>query len=468
MRNLFINFFLIIHSYSLSPLSKLKTLHLNNNQLTTIEANALSRLTSVETIFLQQNKLTLKTQIFYDGKILEVPAGSPFQMLEELKTLNLANNSITSMFEDLTLRSLENLDLSYNLIDRIETQDLEGFARKPISIDLTFNRIEEIMYHSFTDQTAETIVYLNNNPIACDCRLLKFVKYLKTRSLPEAVNNPNLVTGDLTCAGPGNLTAKSVTSLHPLDLECPLDDPSTAKKFCPTDCECKTRPEDKLLRINCNASLNIKLPVASELNLNETELTMENKNLTEIPFDQSPGFKQVTKLLLSNNQISEIKLENLPPKLKVLDLNDNNLETLNNSVISFLRNSTTLEELTLSGNPWLCDCAHRDFMILVQNMNTKIPDYSLVKCKDERYFNTVNTADLCNEEANLFVMVICIITAIMSLILGGLAALYYKYQKQIKMWLYSHNMCLWFVTEEELDKVCVTFKKMVMIFLLIF
>ena len=126
---------------------------------------------------------------------------------------------------------------------------------------------------------------------------------------------------------------------------------------------------------------------------------------------------------------------------------------MNESVRNFITNSSTIEELTLSDNPWRCDCSNLKFVNFIQDIRSKVIDYKDVKCKDGRYFNTLKPSDLCTDN-NRFIMIISITLALFSLLICGPAALFYKYQKQIKMWLYSHNTCLWFVTEEELDKVC--------------
>lgn len=50
------------------------------------------------------------------------------------------------------------------------------------------------------------------------------------------------------------------------------------------------------------------------------------------------------------------------------------------------------------------------------------------------------------------IITLSVTVALVSLIIAILAALYYKYNMEIKVWLYAHQQCLWLVTEEEVDK----------------
>lgn len=439
-------------------MSRLTHLYLNDNQITSISSKAFIGIKSVEFITLQNNKLSLNAvgtaAIFENDKVGLLPTGSPFQKLEKLVTLNLANNSITSLFEDFTLGSLKSLNLSYNEISIISFDEFQSLGRDGLTIDLTHNQIEEVLFPPSIDpMTPMFTVHLNNNPIECDCNVLNFVKYLRNRNNTEVANNVRITAGDLKCERPENLRNFLVSTLEPLQLLCPLDSEETSMKRCPSDCECFVRLEDKHLLLNCAADLNVaQLPVASNLNLKHTELRMENNNLTSLPAEPSLGYKEITKLLVGGNELKRIILENLPAKLTLLQLNDNKLQTLDESVMNFISNSTTIEQLTLSGNPWICNCTTRPFINFVQKNHLKISDFSKMNCSDGRPLDQLTSSDLCNAD-NFFIVIISLVTAFMGLVLGALAALYYKYQKQIKMWLYAHNTCLWFVTEEELDKV---------------
>lgn len=440
----------------MKPLSKLTQLHLNDNQITTIESKAFIGITAVEIISLQNNQLTFDSEgdTLIDGVPLKLSVGSPFQRLEKLQHLNLARNEIRNLLEDYTLVSLRNLNLSHNQITMLSTDDLQSLSRDGLTIDLTHNRIEDINFRPIIDGTMSAVsVLLNDNPLNCDCHILHFIRHI--RNVTGTQSNIEVTVGDLKCAQPEIMMNKLVADLTPMELLCPLDNEETTKKLCPGECTCNVRPEDKYLILECDAAVDFyQLPIASELSLSHTELKIENSNLTDLPIaSRSPGYKQISKLILNNNSLTKVTAENLPSNLAVLELRDNKLTTLHKDLMESFSNSSF--NLSLAGNPWKCDCLNKDFFTAALKLNSVLKnfDFSKMVCDEDakRSFDLFKPEELCSSQ---FTMIVSIITAFMGLLLGGLAALYYKYQKQIKMWLYSHNMCLWFVSEEELDKVC--------------
>lgn len=64
----------------------------------------------------------------------------------------------------------------------------------------------------------------------------------------------------------------------------------------------------------------------------------------------------------------------------------------------------------------------------------------------------VMTSDqLCPDLDDVLVL-LCVMVALVSIIGVVSMALYFRYKMEIKVWLFAHQQCLWFVTEEELDK----------------
>ena len=68
-------------------------------------------------------------------------------------------------------------------------------------------------------------------------------------------------------------------------------------------------------------------------------------------------------------------------------------------------------------------------------------------CADKRSFKFLEPKDLCVQMIEVFVLVL-----MGTSILGLLSLICVIFKKQIKIWLYAHNCCLWWVTEEEADK----------------
>lgn len=72
-------------------------------------------------------------------------------------------------------------------------------------------------------------------------------------------------------------------------------------------------------------------------------------------------------------------------------------------------------------------------------------------CADGRQLLELSNNDLC-PVSQAPIIAGGITVASLGIVVGLLAAVYYRYQNEIKVWLYAHNLCLWLVTEEELDK----------------
>lgn len=121
-------------------------------------------------------------------------------------------------------------------------------------------------------------------------------------------------------------------------------------------------------------------------------------------------------------------------------------------VLKFLKHSKNLTQLTLHENPWKCDCDAKNFLNFIQTKFVTMPALLKVTCPGRNVsISEMTIIDFCPLNTTMIIS-ISIAISLTGLLIGIFGLLYYKYQRQIKVWLFAHQWCLWFVTEEELDK----------------
>lgn len=248
-----------------------------------------------------------------------------------------------------------------------------------------------------------------------------------------------VVFRDAKCSRPETMTGQLVRNLKRKDLTC-----NTINYF--SSCKCFYDELDESVHVNCSDQSLQTFPDLREdkitrIGINEIQFDYSNnllKNLPEIPFDYEFN---VTKLIAPNNSIVILNVNNMRDNLKVLDVRNNSLKYLNEDVMKKL---SKMEKVWLGGNHWQCDCSTVEYF---QSLKNVICDYDDIYCANiNKKLKDSTKFELC---FNWPLVAGC---GVSLGLLGIFTTLFYKFKKDIKIFLYAHDMCLWFVSEEELDE----------------
>jgi protein toll len=351
--------------------------------------------------------------------------------------------------------------LSYNNISVLRDVDMQ-FLAQDIKLNLSNNNIVEVDLKSLEhmvlsqdnlDVAPKVHVFLQANPLMCNCLLLDFVKYLQNELSPSVKKVYDISVDNLKCAGPGALTGRYVATLKELELTCPLDSNNTAIPKCPSQCKCEVRIADMTLVVNCANAKLTKVPELPErTGLSSIELNIQNNSITRLPLAGSPGYANVTKIYAQNNNISLLLRENIPASLQVLEIANNQLSFINTTVLEGLNATKQLHSISLSNNPWTCTCDTLDLLTFVQTRYKVMSDFDSIKCSGSgKKFSSLKPGEMCPTNQELLI-VLCICFVMLVVLISAITIFYYKYEQEIKVWMFAHHMCLWCVSEEELDK----------------
>ncbi|XP_076396670.1 uncharacterized protein LOC105663905 isoform X4 [Megachile rotundata] len=407
----------------------------------------------LKVVDLSYNKLTtLPDEIFYfsynlkylnlEGNRITSISRTVFQHLFFLRVLNMGRNQL-QVFEDIIplLRELSPdtsekayywwaprahlrvFNFSYNNIRQISTTDLI-FVESNITLDLRHNNIQHIQLNTKEESGNYEIIKGNieilvaNNPIICDCNLYDFLYYLDEKVRPAFQQFVHIMAENLTCRGPEWTNGILVSKLQWKTFKCPKSE------SCPTKCSCWIKPNERVFLIDC-----------SYKNLTAVPTDMNNIPYYRSKINQSIEISFLTKLRLANNNISNVSVKELPLNVDILELHNNNIKRLKSAVIQYLRNSTTLKTLTLHGNPWICDCDSRDFVDFIQSQTSqRILNLSMIECRDIKIpILKIRMEDVCPNNVMILIVGASFAVIIAALIISTVIALYYRYQREIKL-----------------------------------
>jgi len=463
-----------------ADLSKLSTLQLQNNGLIRLQDGVFRGMANLEKLLLSDNNLLeIQTQVlaplskslkninlannhlsFQGGVASEFfGAQSPMNMNLQLETMDLSYNNISEILYDWhNMNNLRELNLSHNSIGSLRLSDLNFSPIVNIVVDLRHNQIQEIgefYLASSMDSSREydsrftRILYLDDNPLFCDCDVYFLAKYMN-RTLPSVLNYWTIEAPQLTCQQPAELLNVGPTAVDPLLFVCPCDQEESP-------CGCQHRPYDKTVLINCQHQNLTRLPIqfpafpGYQIHMN---FSRNHVNLTSNQ-SLSLGLKQISALDLSYNGLTLADMDSpfwqdlklVYPDLLQLNLRRNLLTSVPERVIELWKETPQLR-LVLGGNPWLCSCSQRPLLNFLMTSWSRIEDYDDIYCENGEKLAALTLETMCSDISTAL-RVTAIVLPMVTIIILVTLALVYRHRRTLRAWMYTQRIFLSCITQEE-------------------
>ncbi|KAI4487755.1 hypothetical protein M0802_011860 [Mischocyttarus mexicanus] len=388
-------------------LEKLKMLDLSMNIIDSIPSGLFESLKCLVELNMEYNRLkyinietftSLKNLIIakFSNNLLDFSSEtkqlSPFYSNNLLRDLHLSNNRIQTFLSDWSVNhNLKFLNLSHNNISTILKEDFHfRFESSQLLVDLRYNNLRNIFLHDLEpmviSQTTKryVMVLIDHNPILCDCHLYDLIRYFQNEMHTSVYNYIEIVAQNLTCIHNDGTMGLTIKELNSSTYICPEDQHFKIDNKCQVNCTCSVRPKDNTRILDCS-NMNMSNFLIDEKRVHYVEnysliLNLTGNALTRMPSMEYLQSVNVTHLLLSNNRISEITIDKLPQTLKVLEMHNNSISRVDSKVINML-NPGFLNELTLSGNPFICDCDVEPLLNFVKLYRFNFNDLHKLKCR---------------------------------------------------------------------------------------
>ncbi|XP_053383278.1 uncharacterized protein LOC123564598 [Mercenaria mercenaria] len=412
-----------LHPGVFNWLHNLLILDLSRNKIKTLNQGQFKHLIKLEKVYLEYNEITELPDDFLKGQIhsLRILTLS-WNPLENIPVYPLYAEGVTRIFVShckinssgfqTLIESLSQNDLHSAHDDkavRTGSEFIWPFQPRTIlqpraTLDLSFNQIrtiENVVTSGPLILKFDSLLYffhvsLYRNPIDCTC--MSVMPYL-TSYINEYVVKSGNSRRSITwlCMYPLELKRTLVSTVSINETYCPI-----TVENCPERCSCFQRVTRQTANGHNNYSsttivdcrnLNItRLP--ETMSTGKLELWFQNTSLTQLT--ARDYFRNTTVLDASKNRINVIKSTAViaMTSLTSLKLDHNNLTSLPVQIMS-----TNIRTLTLSNNPFICDCHIRWMKSWLNESTTPVTDWNKIECT----YNTSQVNQMVSLSDSFFV-----------------------------------------------------------------
>lgn len=324
-----------------------------------------------------------------------------------------------------------------------------------MKVNLEYNNISQVLFpdgvrymeniytENLDDMQTSVTVSIDNNPIICDCTIYNLLCYIEK---VEYQIQFQFDIKNLVCNGPNHLKNTNIKSLNSTTLKCLSNEIDNGDNNCPEICECWLEPHNHKFIIDCSYKNLTTSPSINPPSDYHLEINLTGNYLKQIP--REDGYKNATVLILSHNNITDISLSSLSRRIQVLKLDNNRIQSIDIDTLEYFKLAMNLSEITIHNNPWKCDCDGIYLLKFLEKMKDKIPKMMNVTCAVNNLSVLTMTSDeLCPSNTYIYVVLsLCIVLLVI------IYTIWCKYIRDVKIWLYSRNMCLNFITENDIDQ----------------
>ncbi|XP_047234710.1 transforming growth factor beta activator LRRC32 isoform X1 [Girardinichthys multiradiatus] len=342
--------------------------------------------------------------------------------LSHLKYLDMSYNKLKSLPETFftSMGSLEVLNVSNNCISSFSVTSKDILHRVKI-INLSHNSLQSLTFGENSLQSLKKLFLQGNDLTVLDQHIfqrLPSIKYLQLQQNNLQIcgspqNQHELTPTDENHHSPtGCVSFSSVYNLHFLYLSENNLRSLPAKAFVNTPL--------KLLDVSLNPGLDMHRDALFGLEHSLVHLLLRENNMSSLNTDLT-FLKSLKHVDLSTNQLKTLPTWNKESAIESLNLQNNNLVTLDQSTILALEHS--LKTLYMGSNPLSC-CDNLGFLHMVQHSTIVVPDIETVTCVHEEFPEPVNiekvTREMCHQPDPPNYTTVVVVTLLVVIILLGL------------------------------------------------